>query len=300
MVASLGCALASVAFMLGAIQIPRLALGLRTAGTVLAACASALYILMWCEFYACLSPITTAMAIALAIIWGEALLFLLAGMTVPYRLGALALLPALSTVCLVRARSRLAPEARPQPSDGPLHAPWELIALVSLYAFTEGVCIGVSKTHAEAFTGAANVIAGGGLIALLLLFPRKLDLKVLDRSPLAVLVPLLLLIPFVGGARDTLAAACTAFSSSVFTLAIFLVICDIVHTKAIPAVFLFGLEEAFADIALPLGESLGSAQTAFHWPEAASDVFMAVCIAVTVIALLALFGSGTLEQRLGG
>lgn len=297
--ASLGCALAAAILMVCAQAGWEPRLVLEVTGTACAAVASALYILMWCELYARFTPVVTALSIALALVGGEVVLALLNGMIVSYRLGALVVLPALSSAFLLRARSKVADGQRPQRASRHLRAPWELIVLVSLYSCATGTCIGIVNERGGLFTGIANVAAGLGLIAALVLFPQKFNLKSICQSPLVLLVPPLLLIPFAGGARGPLGAVSMAFSSVFFDLAIFLVICNIAQSQRLPAVFLFGLEEAISDLAGALGRSVGAAQSNLQWSAIASDAYITSCIAITIIATLTLFNSDALERRWG-
>ena len=271
------------------------------AATVLAACASALFILLWSTLYSSLPIARTALSLALAMLLAEVVNFLLAGMTPAYRLGALAVLPCLSMACLLCARSHVPPGVG---ADDVLRAPslrsvpWNLIALIAAYRFTGGFCLTVTGAPVDLYTGVANALAAGAVIVCVLYFPERVDLAAVCKSPAILLVPTLLLVPFVSGTHGALAGASAAFSSSLFGLLIFLVTCDIVRAQGIPAAFLFGIEEAAAGIGT-FGCALGR-----HYPALAAlgvspAALTAALLALTVIAGLTLFDGEKLAARWG-
>lgn len=271
------------------------------ADAVLAACSSALFILLWSTLYSSLPIVQTALSLALAMLLAEVVNFLLAGMTPAYRLGALAVLPCLSMACLLRARSYVPAGANADIAfRAPLlrSVPWSLIALIAAYQFTGGFCLAATGASVDVYTGIANALAAGVVIVCVLFFPERVDLAAVCKSPAALLVPTLLLAPFASGTHGALAGASAAFSSSLFGLLVFLITCDIVRVQGIPAVFLFGIEEAVARIGT-LGSALGQHYFAPAGLGAFTTTLIAVLLALTVIAGLTLFDDEKLAARWG-
>ncbi len=270
--------------------------------TLPVSCASALFILLWLDLYAALPIVQAALSLSLAMILAEAVNFLLAGMIAGYRLGALVALPCLSMACLLCARAHVPPEAGVQ--SLPPHAslarliPWNLVLLVAAYQFTGGFCLAATSAPVGLYTGVANVLAAGAVVGCILYIPERVDLASICKSPAVLLVPTLLLIPFVGGGHGSFAGASAAFSSSLFSLLIFLVICDIAHVQSISAVFLFGIEEATTGMGA-IGQFLGRHCDALNAAGVSTTAMITMLVALTVIAGLTLFDSEKLAAKWG-
>lgn len=270
--------------------------------TLPVSCASALFILLWLDLYAALPIVQAALSLSLAMILAEAVNFLLAGMIASYRLGALVALPCLSMACLLCARTHVPQGAGAQPL--PPHAnlarliPWNLVLLVAAYQFTGGFCLAATSAPVGLYTGIANVLAAGTVVGCILYFPERVDLASICKSPAVLLVPALLLIPFAGGGHGSFAGASAAFSSSLFGLLIFLVICDIAHVQSIPAVFLFGIEEATTGMGA-IGQFLGRHCASLNAIGVSTTAMITMLVALTVIAGLTLFDSEKLAAKWG-
>lgn len=268
---------------------------LAAAGTAL---ASSLFILMWCELYCSLDITRAALSLALATVGAEALNLLLEGMSEPYRQAALFVLPCLCSLTLLRARSLVAFKTGRASSVMRFKVPWKLIGLIALYYLASGICMGIAGTSNPWYGSAANAISGVVLLVAVVIFSQTFDLATACTSPALLLMPALLLLPFVGTSQNDIAAICTALSVAVFQLAVFLIMCDISRRHGIPAMLLFGLEEAtvaFRSVGLFAG-SHGESLAATGIP--VSTVAVA-CVALTIIATLLLFNKQELAEAWG-
>ena len=269
---------------------------------VLAACASGLFILMWSDLYSRLDATGTALALALAMLLAEAVGLLLAGMVEAYRLGALVVLPCLSILTLALARTHL-PQAAPRPADAPsarqvTRIPWKLVALAGIYQFSSAACLRLSGASADLFSAGANVVSAGALLVGVLFFSERFDLGAICKSPAALLVPTLLLLPFAGGTHGVLAGALAALSSSLFGLLVFLVLCDVSRAHGVSAVLLFGIEEATTLFGV-LGQVLGERGPQLAQMGVSTTALICVLVALTVLAGLTLFDGEALTRRWG-
>ena len=298
-----GVVLACLAMALGASaltiagSVAQAGLGWAGAGVaVLAACASGLFILMWSDLYSRLDATGTALALALAMLLAEAVGFLLAGMVEAYRLGALVVLPCLSILTLALARTHL-PQAAPSARQV-TRIPWKLVALAGIYQFSSAACLRLSGASADLFGAGANVVSAGALLVGVLFFSERFDLGAICKSPAALLVPTLLLLPFAGGTHGVLAGALAALSSSLFGMLVFLVLCDVSRAHGVSAVLLFGIEEATTLFGV-LGQVLGEWGPQLAQMGVSTTALMCVLVALTVLAGLTLFDGEALTRRWG-
>lgn len=282
-----------------AITASRLGVSSTCAGVILAclaACASALFILLWCELYSRLDVTQAALALGASFVLAVCVNMLLEGMVEPYRLGALIVLPCLSTACFLRART-LAPAAV-QHASGKLRAPWQLIALVALYYLASGICMGATDVSSLVYKNAANALAGTVLLGAVTLYSTTFDLKRVLRSPAIMFTSVLLLFPFAGFGGSEAAAAGTALGAAVFEVCVFLVVCDITRRRHIPAMFLFGVEEATA-VCQSAGIALGEQGSWLARAGISTNVLVMMLMALCAILTLLFFDGSRLERSWG-
>ena len=105
----------------------------------------ALSILLWDEFYSCLSPARIALYVSCSALAGEVFRVVLLGFNPTYLAVGMALLPLVSTLALVRAFRSLTADELPQGTTTATAraVPWTLIAVVAAYALCYGL---VAKT----------------------------------------------------------------------------------------------------------------------------------------------------------
>lgn len=266
--------------------------------TCLVGAVSSLLILLWCELYSTLSIETCAISLALSFIIGEILYALVSGMETSHRTAMTIALPLLSFLCLLRARMLIRLPSKGSTRIQIRSLPWKLFALIGVYYFVSGLCLGVRGMHALSFSGIDNVIAGLTVLIAVLFFGDRLDLSKVCRSPVVLLSAALLLLPFAGGLQGPLAATCTAMSLSVFELAIFLIICDIARTTGLPAMLLFGIEEA-AILFRSVGAVLMSDGSPIRVLGAQPNVTLVAAVAIAIVATFLLFRKSELEDRWG-
>lgn len=275
-------------------------LGPSPAGIViacLAACASALFILSWCELYSRLDVTQAALALGVSFMLAVGVNLLLDGMVTSYRRGALVVLPCLSALCFLRARA-LAPDAS-RSCSGHLRVPWQLVALIGLYYLASGISMGATDIPSLVYKNASNALAGTLLVGAITLFSSSFDLSRVLRSPAAMFACVLLLCPFAGlGGNSEIVAASTALGAAVFEVCIFLIICDIAHSQAIPAMFLFGIEEATA-VCQSAGIALGERSTWLASLGISANVMVITLVALCAILTLLVFGNDRLERAWG-
>ncbi len=208
----------------------------------LAACASAIFILGWCELYCLLDLNRIAMALALSFVLAVDINLALENSTAVFRHATLVMLPVASLLCYLRARyvvsTMSAPTTR-RTNAASQRFPWPLLGLIALYYLASGICMGASDLPSLVFKNSANALAGLLLLVPVVLFSKSFDLRRLLSSPLAIFVCVLLLLPFAGfGGRSAAVAATTAIGAALFELAVFLLMCDIAQRRHCAPIFL--------------------------------------------------------------
>lgn len=267
-------------------------------GIAFVALAAAIVILSWCELYACLDIARIALCLALAFLTEQALIFLLEGLPLPYRLGALFLLPATALLSLQRAYTYLPDSMRPRPVPGKLRIPWKLIALLAAYLFVSGVRAGMATSPVNPFSGAASTLVALFLILAIAFFSNRFDLAFAYRTPIFLLVCALLLIPALGDDSASFFAFCLALSTRLFEVVVFLLLSDICQRHAITAVMLFGIEES-TNVFSSLGYALGTILHATSHIDLSESMGVLIGIALLIGATLLLFNEKQFETAWG-
>ena len=227
-----------------------------TASLVTAAIASALTIVLWCELFAYMSLGGAAVALALSVIGGEIVFAVCVYLTAPGRMAALVLLPVLSALMYLRARSLIARTPAGiavRGSAATVGVPWRLLVVIALYYLASGACLGFVGGTPRLISGVASVAVPLFLIACVAFFPERFDIGAALRSPVPLLVSAILLLPLAGGVQDDAAAMLTALGLEILEIVVVLILCDISSSRSVPAAFLFGIEESLI-VLRPLGE----------------------------------------------
>ncbi len=271
-------------------------LAIEYAAMAFAAVASAFFILFWCELYSCLSIVKTAMSLALALLATEALKFLLEGFVPAYRLGALLVLPVLTLLLLARAYAHVPADSRPRVTSGKTHIPWKIIGLFAIYDFAQGVCLGIEGSQAGLYSGMAAVVVAALLLTAIVFFSERFDLSFIYRTPVVLLISALLFLPFLGDGSSNVVALSLSLGLRFFEITIFLLICDISKNFALPAVLLFGIEEAVI-IFRSAGVGVGSRLDGLAALGVSPSIVIAVGIALVIAATLLLFNDRELSSQ---
>ena len=267
-------------------------------GMIFIAAASAIMILSWCELYVCLDIARIALCLALAFLAEQAVILLLEGLPLSYRLGTLFLLPAITLLSLQRAYSYLPNTMRPRPVPGKLRVPWKLIALLAAYLFVSGVRTGMSASPSNPYSGAASTIVALFLIVAIVFFSNRFDLALAYRTPVVLMICALLLIPALGDGSANFFAFCLALSTRLFEIVVFLLLSDICRRHAITAVMLFGIEES-TNVFNSLGYALGVALHTNSQINIPESMGVLIGIALLIGATLLLFNERQFETAWG-
>ena len=259
------------------------------------AIASALLILSWCELYACLDVARIALCIALIFPIEQAIIFILSGLSTSYRVGALFFLPALALVLLQRAYCYLPSSMRPRPVTGKVRVPWKLILLLSLYYLVSGARQALAGDQSNPAGSVATLLASAFLLIAIVFFSERFDLALAYRTPIALFVCALLLLPASGSPGSIFFSFCLSLSTRLFEVVIFLLLADICRRHAIMAVILFGIEES-TTIFSSIGYAIGASLRASPELQLSETMAMVAGIALLLAATLLLFNDKKFES----
>lgn len=264
----------------------------------LIAVASALLILSWCELYTCLDIARIALCLAVTFLVEQGLIGLLGNSDNALRAVALLAFPLVSVALLRRAYGYLPETMRPKPIVGKLRVPWRLIALLAAYFLVSGTCMGFAGDSHSGYSGMASLIVSAFLLVAILFHSEKFDLTVVSRTPVFLMVSVLLLLPALGSASSGFFSFCVAVGLRLFEIVVFLLLSDISRRHAIMAVSLFGIEEATA-LFRSIGYGIGSIAHSSSLFETTETVAMLIGIALLIGATLLLFNDRQFETTWG-
>lgn len=213
-------------------------------GGMVATLGAGLSLLLWKEFYACLSPVRIALYLACATLAGEVLRIVLLGLSPAYLLVGIALLPVISTIALVRAFRSLSadeiPRANPTSSR---RVPVKLLAVVAAYSLCYGL---VAKTSdsSVAITALSKLLPALLVILAIVFQSERFGFNDVYRlaMPLAICGGAL----FCGfpGMDPTIANFFVAFGYRVCQILATVGLGSMARTLGSDATFLFGIELA--------------------------------------------------------
>lgn len=265
---------------------------LAMAAPVLGAVGTALFLMLWSEFFGCLNPLRVALYYAFGSMFAVPLVWLLAGLE-PSGLWAMAgLLPAVLMLCLWRAYATLTREDLPESPSRRFSFPWKPVLVVGLYVFANGMQLGLSD---GAWGTNANVgaLLGAGLIYVGIAVRRDdFDFSSIWKVALpAMLVSFVLLgsgMPFAG-------QVASVFSSMGYTMLLVLmmaILSNLSYRYGVCALWLFAIERAVRLVSNQAGLMTGDffKDFSFAFPQA-SSIFSTILFIVLIGAATLFFMS---------
>lgn len=258
-------------------------------GGTVAIVGAGLSLLLWKEFYACLSPVRIALYLVCATLAGEAMRIVLLGLNPVYMLVGISLLPVVSTVTLMRAFRSLPEEERPRAADaGACRIPVKLLTVVAAYSLCYGL---VSKTSdsSVAITALSKLLPALLVIASILLQSERFGFNDVYRlaMPLAICGGAL----FCGfpGMDPTIANFFVSFGYRVCQILVTVGLGSMARTLGINASFLFGAELATQYAASLVGKIVQLPAVQILLPVSAHGVLtLLACLAAAAVALLSM------------
>lgn len=263
----------------------------------LAALGSTVLLLSWCELYSCLGTFRILLFLVLSFALDAIISGFSEGLPVNHLIALVIALPILSWLCFWRANASLPETNQSRFPGNALALPWKLIALLAVYEFAFGLRAQQMSIDLASYSNISSYILVGLLAVYLLFFVKSLRFSVIYHTPLLLIVCALLLVPIFG---NNIAAFTVSFSSQVFEIVVFLLLCDISKRMGIAAVALFGFEEATVmfrsfgrEAAALFPEYLG-----VH-PEGVGTASTVAILAIVAIATFLLCNEKELKARWG-
>ena len=268
---------------------------LKYAGLVLAGMGLALLILMWAEFFGSLNPMRVAVYYAGAIVLGECLKWLFAGLD-PAHIAVFSVVLPLVSLSWVRRSIRQLPEFDlPKPMGKPRlsEVPWKPILLMAVCTLATGFGVLPDKTLV------AGNIAGTVLMALFVFFgvlssSKWFNFDTIYQLAFPFMIVGLLFIAPQFSPESQMAAACYDAGYTMLSLLIVLVLSNITYRFGIAAAWLNGIERGIRYLVEALGWGAFALGSAFLTQEQMSALHIGI-VAAVVVAFAVLFLS---EKRL--
>lgn len=252
------------------------------------AVGTALFLMLWSEFFGCLNPLRVTLYYATGIMLAVPLAWLLTSLETPSLWAMTCLLPVVLMLCLWRAYTTLTRDDLPNAPTQRFSFPWKPCLVVVLYVFANGMQIGMSEgvlgtnSNVGALVGAAVIYVA--VAARRDDFDFSLIWKVALPAMLVSFVALGLGVPFGG-------EAASVFSSMGYTMLLVLmmaILSNMSYRYGVCALWLFSIERAVRLVSNQAGLMTGDffKDVSFAFPEASSIVSTVLFVALVVGATL--------------
>ena len=255
------------------------------------AVGTALFLMLWSEFFGCLNPLRVALYYSASIVLGAVVAWIMSDLATSTLFLVTAALPVVLMLCLWRSYATLTAMDLPEAPTQRFSFPWKPALVVALYVFANGMQLslssGVLGTNANigALVGAAIVYVG--IAARRDDFDFSLIWKIAMPAMLVSFVTMSLGVPFGGDIASV-------FSSTGYTMLLILmmaILSNLSYRYGICALWLFSIERTVRLVSNQAGHLVGDFfnETTFLSPEvswALSGVlFMALILGATLFFL---------------
>lgn len=291
----LGCAVAGIGTLLAAAGCGR-SPALFYVGAVLGMVGTVVCMLLWAEYYSCLSPARIALYASWSVLAGEFLRMVMVGFAFAHLALGMAVLPVLSATMLLRAYRSLPADELPCALPGPApRIPWMPVAVLGAYSLCYGL---VAKTSDSSIvvTTLSKLMPAAIVIASIKLQSDRFSFNDAYRLgiPLAI----------VGGALlcgfsemdPTVANFFVAFGFFACRILVKVRLGTEARTAGTGAAYLFGVQIAVQYAASLVGKAFLLSQVQEVLPPGLHGVLtLGMCLLTAVLALMLLRGVDRLE-----
>lgn len=258
------------------------------AAPLLGAVGTALFLMLWSEFFGCLNPLRVALYYATGTMLAVPVAWLLVSLETPSLWVMTCLLPVTLMLCLWRAYATLTREDLPDAPTQRFSFPWKPCLVVAVYVFANGMQLGMSNgvlgtnSNVGALVGAAVIYLG--IAARRDDFDFSIIWKVALPAMLVSFVALGSGVPFGG-------EAASVFSSMGYTMLLVLmmaILSNMSYRYGVCALWLFSIERAVRLASNQAGLITGDffKDAAFAFPEASGILSTVLFIALILAATL--------------
>lgn len=255
------------------------------AGGALATVGTAAMLLLWREYFSCLSPVRIALYTACSALAGELIRAVLLCLDPAFLPMGMAALPCLSTAALLCAFRSLPAQDLPRAPRSVAPAPKMLLAVIAAYAFCYGL---VDKTSESSvvITSLSKLLPALIVVVVVLLQSERFGFSDVYRlgAPLAICGGAL----FCGfpGMDPTIANLFVTFGFFVCRILANVEMGSLARTAGTSATYLFGVQIAMRYLASLAGKSLQLPQVEALMPDGFYGVLaLAACLIAAGVAL---------------
>ncbi len=264
-------------------------------------CGIALVIVMWSEFYGCLSPVRVVLYYSGSLVFGAVLIYICQGFLTPWLFVATASMPVALVVSLRHSFAALPVSERPCPAAAKFSFPVKPVALMAIYAFAYGLkdtsmYTGVLGPH----SALGCVLVAAAVFAGVLARGERFNFGAMYRVALPLMVVAFLVLPSLGFLNAGLENFCVTASYTAFSILIKLILANLVYRFGMNALWLFGLERAVRTFAVALGRQAQSGFEVLIAQNASFEVALNAAVVLLVVALtMILLSEHELSSRWG-
>lgn len=250
--------------------------------------SGALFILLWAEFHSCLDPLRIVFYVSGAFLFGTMAAWILQDIDGARRLLILIACPIISAWCLRKSFSRVNPIDLPRSLWGRFEFPWKLVVVLGIYEFVYG-----AREYSPSFVW-ETYMAGAIAVALAVflfacLFARKSDLTLLYRTPFALMLCGLAMVPIATSLNGVVSDLLVSAGYELMFLIVTLLMCDLSRQRGVSVLVLCGVQELTAVFRLmghQTTEALGSGSSIAPFGSEFLPTLLTIAVIVASVVIL--------------
>lgn len=272
----------------------------KTTGLLLAGGGLGALILMWAEFYGSLNPMRVALYHAMAIFVGEAIKWLLLGMSIPYLAFFSVVLPVISLGCVGSSMRRLPEKDAPRRmlKEDAKTIPWIPIMLMAVCTFAGG--FGALPTQ-----GLVPGNAFGAMFVTALVFFSVLSASrwfnfdtIYELAFPLFIVGFLFVMPSFGSNPQVM-AFCYDAGYTMLSMYIMIIMSNITYRFGVNAVWINGIERGIRYVVELLGWLMFAGSSRLMGDEITANIYTGIAVVIVICFVVIFFTQRGLSAKWG-
>ncbi len=261
---------------------------------------TAVIILLWSEFYSCLTPIRVALYYSLSLLFGALLVFVIKGFVFSYYAGVTLLLPVVSLVFVVLSFKAIPARDQPRRVWGKFSFPWKPVALMAVYGFAYGMRETALYIESGPHSSWGVVFVAAVVAVGVVSRHERFDFTIIYRAGMPLMVGGLLVVPIIPYIGTQVSNFCVSASYAAFTILIMLILANISYRYGVGAVWLFGIERGLRALVMWLGRVAAMLLDGSGLSEGVqSTVVSIIVVLLVIVATMILLSEKELTSRWG-
>lgn len=265
------------------------------------ALGTALFLMLWSEFFGCLNPLRIVLYYSAGIAASVVALWFIKGMSYSCIWVCAVLLPPILALSLWRAYARLDASEAPEKSSKRFTFPWKPVLVVALYTFASGLQISLSSGALGNQSNPGPFIASIVLLVLVAYKGEDFDFSLVWKIAMPLMIA-----SFVFGVapvplRGDIAGAFAQAGYTMLLVLMMAILGNMSYRYGVCALWVFAIERAVRMVSQQLGYEAGHALEFSQMlsREATDIALMAACVLLIVLATLVFASERQIDSNWG-